>query len=160
MHMGDLMPPGRTDGKLEFTNLLSSGVDEEYKVFKSGGNSTQNAHDELEVDRFLGDAFLEQESQVVDHAGIVNLEFRLRAIAVNDLQILAHGLEGVGEDEVLRPFEDCGFSPSRISIPKPDPQCETGRNSSDPALREVNSGFRFEATRTGFQPVRRVYPRL
>lgn len=98
---GKLGASGHTYGKLEVPDQFLGGVHKEHQVFGGSGNAPQDAHDELDVHGLLDVASLNKESHVIDHPRVVDFELRFRVHCVEDVAILAQGLKGIREDEVL-----------------------------------------------------------
>ena len=71
------------------------------QVLHGGRDAAQNTHDKLQIDGFFGDPFLNQVSQVVNHAGVVNFKFRFGSGFVENGQKLLHGFKGVRKDEIV-----------------------------------------------------------
>jgi hypothetical protein len=98
---GELGPPGHTDGKFKIADELPCIVHEKQQVFAARRDAAQNAHDKLDVNGLFDMARLDQVGHVVDHARIVDLELRLRPVLLEEPAVLAHRLEGIGENEIF-----------------------------------------------------------
>jgi len=100
---GELVPAGRADRPGEVPDQTTGLGDQIDQVFDRGRNAAQDAQDELEIDRRLDMPGVDQIGQVVDHAHVVDFELGLGALGLEGFEELAHGVEGVGKDEVLGP---------------------------------------------------------
>ena len=102
---GELGSSCDADGKLEIPDLLLGIIHEKHEILRARRDAAQDAHDELDVNGFLDIACLDQEGDIVYHPGVIDLELGLRSVFIENIAVFPHGLEGIGEDEVLRHAE-------------------------------------------------------
>ena len=90
---------------MKIADLTAGRIQKIHQVLRGCRNPTQNAHDELEVNRRFDDAGLDQKRQVVDHAHIVDFEFGFGSRGGEHFQELAHGFKGIWENKVIGGFQ-------------------------------------------------------
>jgi len=99
---GELRPAGHANGELETADQSPGIIHEKNQIFGTWRYLAENSHDELDVNGFLDITRLNYKGHIVNHAGIIDSQFRLCCRFIEDRAVLPHGLERVGKNEILR----------------------------------------------------------